>query len=189
MGLDMFLTKDIYFYTWNDGAEEELAKLMGPDLLKKIGAAAKEVKSIRVEAGYWRKANQIHGWFVQNVQDGDDNCAEYYVSTEKLKELYETVCSALETKEKPDQEEILEELGLEPTSGFFFGSSVIDEYYWQDLEQTKEILEPILKETEERNKEYEEHMTLAKKCKEEGKPLPEQKGLALGISYYYQSSW
>jgi hypothetical protein len=189
MGLDMFLTKDIYFYTWNDGAEEELAKLMGSDLLKKIGATAKEIKSIRVEAGYWRKANQIHGWFVNNVQDGDDNCAEYYVSTEKLKDLYEAVCSAFETKGKPDQEEILEELGLEPIDGFFFGSIALDEGYWQDLEDTKAILEPILKEAEERRKAYEEHMALELKCKEDGRPLPEQRGLALGISYYYQSSW
>ena len=25
---------------------------------------------VRTEAGYWRKANQIHGWFVNNCQDG-----------------------------------------------------------------------------------------------------------------------
>lgn len=26
------------------------------------------------EVAYWRKANQIHRWFVQNVQDGADDC-------------------------------------------------------------------------------------------------------------------
>ena len=29
---------------------------------------------VRTEAGYWRKANQIHGWFVNKCQDGVDDC-------------------------------------------------------------------------------------------------------------------
>ena len=37
--------------------------------------------------GYWRKANQIHDWFVRNVQSGEDNCRDYHVSREKLEEL------------------------------------------------------------------------------------------------------
>lgn len=40
--------------------------------------------------GYWRKANAIHKWFVENVQDGEDNCEEYDVSLEKLRDLLET---------------------------------------------------------------------------------------------------
>ena len=30
-----------------------------------------------VEIGYWRKSNQIHKWFVDNIQEGVDNCATY----------------------------------------------------------------------------------------------------------------
>ena len=30
--------------------------------------------------GYWRKANQIHKWFVDNVQGGIDDCRPYPVS-------------------------------------------------------------------------------------------------------------
>ena len=37
--------------------------------------------------GYWRKANHIHKWFVDNVQDGEDDCREYDVSIEQLHEL------------------------------------------------------------------------------------------------------
>ena len=37
----------------------------------------------------WRKANQIHKWFVDNCQEGDDNCQRHYVSRENLEELLE----------------------------------------------------------------------------------------------------
>lgn len=37
--------------------------------------------------GYWRKANHIHKWFVDNVQDGEDDCKEYRVSIEQLHKL------------------------------------------------------------------------------------------------------
>ena len=42
---------------------------------------------VSVNVAYWRKANQIHNWFVTNVQRGEDDCGEYYVSREKLSQL------------------------------------------------------------------------------------------------------
>lgn len=41
--------------------------------------------------GYWRKANQIHRWFVDNVQDGDDDC-DYHEECTKgiIEELLNT---------------------------------------------------------------------------------------------------
>ena len=36
---------------------------------------------------YWRKANAIHKWFVENVQEGVDDCGEYEVTVEQLTEL------------------------------------------------------------------------------------------------------
>ena len=35
----------------------------------------------------WRKANAIHKWFVDHVQDGEDDCGRYPVSVDKLKDL------------------------------------------------------------------------------------------------------
>lgn len=46
---------------------------------------------VEEEVMYWRKANHIHSWFVENVQDGDDDCGTYYISTEALKKLL-SVC-------------------------------------------------------------------------------------------------
>ena len=34
----------------------------------------------------WRKANAIHKWFVDHVQDGEDDCGRYPVSVDKLKD-------------------------------------------------------------------------------------------------------
>jgi hypothetical protein len=91
--------------------------------------------SVEVTCAYWRKANQIHNWFVTNVQSGEDNCGEYYVQSDKLTEL-KVICEhALETKD-PNL--------LPPRAGFFFGGTDIDEWYWNDLKSTIAQLERIL---------------------------------------------
>ena len=47
--------------------------------------------SIWSEVGYWRKANQIHNWFVNNVQNGVDDCGRYEVTKDDLQKLL-TIC-------------------------------------------------------------------------------------------------
>ena len=90
---------------------------------------------VEVTCAYWRKANQIHAWFVKNVQGGNDNCGEYYVSHEKLKELLTTCQQALFSKD-PSL--------LPPQEGFFFGGTDIDEWYWQDIKDTIKKLKRVL---------------------------------------------
>ena len=94
---------------------------------------------------YWRKVNQIHGWFVDNIQEGTDDQDEYEVFVEDLEALLGLVDEALDN---PDEARGI----LPPMSGFFFGSSEIDEYYWYDLRQTKHALEEIIKCCKEYNK-------------------------------------
>jgi hypothetical protein len=106
---------------------------------------------VEVTCAYWRKANQIHAWFVKNVQGGEDNCGEYYVSHEKLKSLLDLVNKALAERD-PNL--------LPPQAGFFFGGTDIDEWYWQDLKNTKAKLDRVF-------------------------ALPEMSKL----SFYYTSSW
>lgn len=94
-----------------------------------------------VEIGYWRKANAIHKWFVDNIQGGVDNCATYYLDKTdllKLKETCEQVLKDMSLAEKllPTQE------------GFFFGNTEYDEDYIYDLKETIKICEWAL------NKEY-----------------------------------
>jgi len=98
-------------------------------------------KKVIFEVGYWRKANAIHKWFVDNIQDGNDDCNEYSIDEEKLKELLELVNKVLKNKKKASE--------LLPTSqGFFFGSYEYDKYYFEDLELTKKIIENLLNNRE-----------------------------------------
>ena len=95
MGLDMYLNAKRFL--WH--SEGELANKISENF-PEIGD--KRVKEITVEAMYWRKSNQIHKWFVDNVQDGTDDCGNYDVSTEKLKELLDVIEQILADKSKAD---------------------------------------------------------------------------------------
>jgi hypothetical protein len=95
---------------------------------------------VTFQVAYWRKANQIHKWFVDNVQDGEDDCREYSVDREQLQKLLDTC-----TKVKADGS--LAGDYLPPSAGFFFGSNEIDEWYWQDIDNTIEMLTDTLAHT------------------------------------------
>jgi hypothetical protein len=89
--------------------------------------------AITVCAAYWRKANQIHAWFVDECGDGVDECQIIEVSPAQLGQLVLLCRKALRDKEPL----------IEPRSGFFFGGTEIDEYYWGDLEDTVKQLAPL----------------------------------------------
>jgi hypothetical protein len=141
MGLDMYLSKKTYVKQWDhQSAEEkfEVTVTRGGNEYESIKSS--RVKYIEEEVGYWRKANQIHNWFVQNVQDGVDDCNEYYVGIDDVMNLLD-VCK--QVKADTSKAETL----LPPQSGFFFGGTEIDEYYMQDIDYTIQLLENLLKET------------------------------------------
>ena len=142
MGLDMYLNAKRYlskYFNEEDGKRAaEIAELF-PELANRKGRWGDDspVKEIRVEAGYWRKANQIHKWFVDNVQGGTDDCGNYYVGREQLEELKKLCEQVLQFRHLAVEK-------LPPQQGFFFGSDKVDEYYWQDLEQTIQIINDCL---------------------------------------------
>lgn len=142
MGLDMYLSRSLYVKNWAHEKNEE--GHIPHEVIVKGKYADKvfpaKIKRIVEEAMYWRKANQIHKWFVDNVQEGEDNCAEYYVSDRQIVELYNIVKRVLKDKD----EDLALEL-LPPQEGFFFGNSEFDEWYWSQLEATAEGLEPYVK--------------------------------------------
>jgi len=88
---------------------------------------------------YWRKANHIHKWFVDNVQDGKDECHDAYVTHEQLQELLAT---CRQVQEDPSRAAEL----LPTQSGFFFGSTAYDEYYKEDVDATVDTLTSLLAE-------------------------------------------
>lgn len=130
----MYLTAELYVSEYNerDKTLENAIKQNVPG-----GLGAFRPKNVTFELAYWRKANAIHGWFVKNVQEGEDDCGRYCVSLDKLKELKETC-------EKVLKDVRLAEDLLPATKGFFFGSYEYDDYYEDDIVRTVEILDKIL---------------------------------------------
>ena len=158
MGLDMFLWKEVYV-----GAEYSHRNMnVIIDVTKdgkRMPINTKKVCEIREEAMYWRKANAIHNWFVQNVQDGNDDCKKYWVSIDHLKELRKTIKKVLKNHKKASE--------LLPSSaGFFFGSTDYDSYYFDCLKETEERLTEIIKE-------YNKLTEVVR----------------MDVNFYYESSW
>ncbi len=139
MGLDMYLNKKTYVQYWEHKQPEEQYSVEVTKGGKPTNINPKKVSYIVEEVGYWRKQNQIHRWFVENIQHGEDNCGEYYVSSEKLAELLE-LCQ----KVKADNS-LAEEL-LPSASGFFFGGTEYDEWYFNGIDNTIEILKEALED-------------------------------------------
>lgn len=110
---------------------------------------------------YWRKANAIHKWLVDHVQDGNDDCGTYEVSYETLYELM-TICECI-LEECPLVEEpsdtSLGKIGnvkratelLPTTDGFFFGGTDYDGIYHADVEWTAKQLRKLLNEVRRRD--------------------------------------
>jgi hypothetical protein len=138
MGLDMYLTRNTYVKNWEFQDRKDKHEIT----VKKGGEIRKDIKPERIshiieEVCYWRKANQIHKWFVDNVQEGKDDCEEYYVTKEKLQELVDLCKRVIANADSAKQ--------LLPTaSGFFFGSTSYGEYYIDDLKHTIKMIEPYL---------------------------------------------
>lgn len=89
------------------------------------------------KVGYWRKANAIHSWFVENCGKGIDNCQEIRVDSEDLKALLKLCREVLADHSKASTL-------LATHDGFFFGSTEYDEWYFEDIEATVKILEKTL---------------------------------------------
>ena len=142
MGLDMYLEarKFVSGYSFepidSQNAYENI--LASVDLSRTdLSPEASPFIYLSINVAYWRKVNAVHSWFVNNVQDGVDECQKAEVSREQLQELIDTC------KQVRDDHDKAEEL-LPVGEGFFFGSYEYDEWYFQGIDSTIEQLEKIL---------------------------------------------
>ena len=130
MGLDMYLSAKKYMskhFDKEDSARiEKVNATFGIQGLEDDDYGAQEVT---FKVAYWRKANAIHKWFVDNCQDGIDECQETYISREKLEELLAVCKEVLANRDKAGEL-------LPCQSGFFFGGTEYDEWYFQNVEYT-----------------------------------------------------
>jgi hypothetical protein len=141
MGLDMYLHREVSIpaYDIDDGEDGYFAK--GRERAAKVAAALDEPLvllggsyEVKVPAAYWRKANAIHDYIVRMHGDDTDGSREIELSSADLKELARLCKEVLADHSKAEE--------LLPTaSGFFFGSSEYDDYYYEDLRETVRMLE------------------------------------------------
>lgn len=138
MGLDMYLfaNQDIYSYT-ADGARKIDLIVDALDASHIRGLNFGNAK-VRIEVAYWRKSNAIHNFFVQ-LNNGVDDCEPIRVAKVDLENLLERCKEVLRVRTDAIANELLPSV-----SGFFFGSTEYDEWYYEDLENTVEVLENIL---------------------------------------------
>jgi hypothetical protein len=175
MGLDMYLSKRHYVQNWEHNGPERQHKIT----VEIGGKPHPHIKTDKIsyiieQVAYWRKANQIHEWFVQHCQEGRDECQESYVTLAQLQELYDTCVLVRDNSKLKDgtvnngasitldpvsgqmvetpitaDGKIIEDSSvaedLLPTaSGFFFGGTDYDQSYMQDILNTIEMLKPEL---------------------------------------------
>lgn len=168
------------FEEWCGGNEDEVRKdkigeikanihtcYWGWDDKKKYGH-----EDVSDGIAYWRKANAIHKWFVDNCGDGFDECQLMEVSKEQLEILLFTTQKVKDScvlvkgkikngyryvdgKEVPIMEDgyYIENpsvaIKLLPcTDGFFFGSTEYNQWYYKDLEDTIKQITEILETTD-----------------------------------------
>lgn len=161
----MYAVRRLSTEQWDHQPEDERYSVQ----IARDGKPVSGFQSDRIEAEeedvmYWRKANHIHAWFVDNVQDGVDDQESYRVDWDQLRQLLH-VCeevieasnlvdgsihvSTLYNQENPDglvQREpgkVIEDTSvaeqLLPTrSGFFFGCTEYDEDYLDEVVRTRD---------------------------------------------------
>ena len=91
------------------------------------------------EVMYWRKANQIRAWFNEAL-NSVENCKFHSVTKEILEGLVKD-CKHVLTF--PDDAYTV----MPTSSGFFFGSTEYDEWYFSDLKETIEEVTKVINET------------------------------------------
>jgi hypothetical protein len=127
-------------YTTDDDAKKLGALLRSTKIGADVNTICKVdgIWHLNKELMYWRKANQIHQWFVDNVQNGVDDCGRYVVDLCQIDELLYDIDLVLSNHSLADD--------ILPTqNGFFFGGTEYDKYYFSDLRETKRNLKPLRK--------------------------------------------
>jgi len=167
----MYAVRRLYVKQWDhQPAEERYSVQVARGGTPVPGIRPERISEIEEEVMYWRKANHIHAWFVDNVQDGEDDCKSYYVDWEKLRALLSRCKKVIKSSELAegmiyagttyDQEHpdglVRHEPGkvikddavarrLLPTrAGFFFGSEDYDEDYLDDVVRTRDWIISML---------------------------------------------
>lgn len=131
---------------------------------KRYKVGYREIKDVLC---YWRKANQIRGWLVDNgVIEANDNCKQRPIDHKtigklvddcnRIVKLYDTLKAAHHNDDPCNTEAFKKyiECKMPPTQGFFFGSCKVDDFYVKDIRYTADKLKNVLETTTDYDKIY-----------------------------------
>ena len=92
------------------------------------------------QIGYFRKFNALHSYIVKTFANGVDDCQDiilYKEDVEQIKKVLDDVLNAHQQVEKAKE--------LLPTqSGFFFGGTDYDEFYFEDVKVAADLMQSFL---------------------------------------------
>lgn len=131
MGLDMYLKL-------RRTSSEDITNVKDVENLKSLFDEVTVTVKEEFTVGYWRKANAIFALIENTCEpEGIENCEHIYISVDEIKVMLD-ICK--QVKEHPNTAH----KKLPTQSGFFFGSTEYDEYYFEMVDYTIELFEKIL---------------------------------------------
>lgn len=133
MGLDQYIKKSTYV---NDKMRYQFGQ--HEDLF--VGMKTSRIQTIQEEIAYFCKFNALHRHIVETEETDDDNCRDFYFNPyiRTLKEICEDIL-------KGKNPEVAHAL-LPAGEGFFFGTLEYDDWYFEDVQHLKDVLDQILAE-------------------------------------------
>lgn len=94
------------------------------------------IEDTNVELVYWRKANAIHKFFT-DIDEQYESCEIIEVTKDMLGMLLDRCTEVLANRDRASEL-------LPTTSGFFFGGTEYDDWYFNKLKDTIKDITPIL---------------------------------------------
>lgn len=159
MGLDMYLYVEKYvprldyintgsgITSRSNPAFEEIVNLVkAQDLLEPEGWSG---MSVQVPVGYWRKFNAVHHYIVENHANGIDECQPIKLTRRDLQDLLDICESVFEHHKSSGGSTVMAETLLRTGSGFFFGSTDYDEWYYEGVKRTIDTLKRALNDKDD----------------------------------------
>lgn len=150
MGLDMYMwkKKNLNIYDFSKEYPNCHAKKLKVKVDVEYGDGEIKTKEYEVDdphhsgeillpVAYWRKANCIHRWILENtVGMEEDKCQRIELDGSQIEDLVKDCEEVL--KDHTKAKDLLPVM-----EGFFFGSYEYDEWYFQDLENTVKMLKDV----------------------------------------------
>lgn len=131
------------------------------------GMATRETTDL---VGYFRKSNAVHGWIVQHIAGGVDECQEIGLDREHVVMLVADLHDAIDDPQG--------NTALPPRQGFFFGGYDRDEWYVQDLKDALATFTWLLERMDADTETVEAEVASSGKS-----------WLVPSFRYWYQASW